>query len=326
MLVGFRLFEGRSDEALRESLEAARLDPRNELIVAGLIGTYARLDRFDEAKAVAEKAIADKIDAPGIRLNLLRIAFIENDRAAIDRHTQWFAGRPDEYVAIAAHSVHALTLGQRRQASELQQKAAGMAKRRGLPAPGALNPVDDALLGNCPPRESPAATNPLVMALCGDAAFAAKFADEAAKRPLASSMWLRVQLPLIRAIAELKRNNFDAALELLQPVAPHDLYFPQVPYVRGLVYLSMGKGTEAAGEFQTLVGHRGIHWQFQPVLPRETGPLRAMANVGVARGATLAGDTARAKQAYQDFLALWKDADPDIPILIEAQKEYAALN
>ena len=327
MLVGFRLFEGRSDEALRESLEAARLEPTNELIVAGLIGTYGRLDRFEDAKAVAEKAIADKIDAPGIRLNLLRIAFIENDRAAIDRHTQWFAGRPDEYIAIAAHSVNALTLGQRRQASQLQQKAAGMAKRRGLPAPGALNPVDDTLLGNCPPEDSPAANNnALVIALCSDAATAGKLADEAAKRPVMASNWLRVQLPLIRAIAELKRSNPDAAVELLRPVVPHDLFQPPVPYIRGLAYLAARKGSEAAAEFQKLVDHRGIHWQFQPVFPRETGPLRAMAYVGVARGAALAGDTARAKQAYQDFLALWKDADPELPILIEAQKEYAALN
>jgi tetratricopeptide (TPR) repeat protein len=166
----------------------------------------------------------------------------------------------------------------------------------------------------------------LVIAVCGDAAFAGKLADEAAKRPATASGWLRVQLPLIRAVAELKRNNPDAAIELLRPVATHDLYQPQVPYIRGLVYLAAHKGDEAASEFQKLVDHRGIHWQFQPVFPRETGPLRAMAYVGVARGAALAGDMPRARKAYQDFLALWKDANPDIPILIEAQKEYAALN
>ncbi len=326
MLVGLRLFEARFDEAVRESVEAARLDPRNELIVAGLIGTYARVDRFDEAKGVAEKAIADKVDGAAVRLNLLRVAFIENDRAAVDRQMQWFAGRPDEYIGVTAQAINALTLGQRREANELLQKAAGMAKRRGLPAAGALNPVDDALLGNCPPAESPAATNPLVIVLCGDAAFAGKLADEAAKRPSMASGWLRIQLPLIRAIAELKRHNPDAAIELMKPVATHDLYQPQVPYIRGVAYLEAGKGTEAAGEFQKLIDHRGIHWQFQPVLPRETGPLRAIAYVGVARGAALAGDTARAKTAYQDFLALWKDADPDIPILVDARKEYAALN
>ena len=326
MLVGFRLFDGRFDDALREGVEAARLEPLHLPNVDALVGTYARLDRFDEAKSVAEKAIADKVDGPAVRLNLLRVAFIENDRATIDRQTQWFAGRPDEYIGVTAQAVNALTQGQRQQAIELLQKAAGMAKRRGLPAGGIVNPIDDALLGKCPAAESPAATNPLVIVLCGDAAFAAKIAEEAGKRQLMASNWLRVQLPLIRAVAELKRNNPDAALELLGPVATHDLYVPQVPYIRGLAYLAARKGTEAAAEFQKIVDHRGIHWQFLPVFPRETGPLRAMAYVGVARGAALAGDTTRAKTAYQDFLALWKDADPDIPILVEARKEYAALN
>jgi predicted Zn-dependent protease len=131
---------------------------------------------------------------------------------------------------------------------------------------------------------------------------------------------------MIRAAAALKRNNPDDAVEMLKPAAPHDVYSPQAVYIRGLAYLAARNGTEAANEFQKIVDHRGIHWQFQPVLPRETGPLRAMAFVGVARGAALAGDTPRARKAYQDFLALWKDADPDIPILVDARKEYATLN
>jgi tetratricopeptide (TPR) repeat protein len=326
ILVGIDLFAGRFDDALRESLEAVRLEPRNEIIMAGLVGTYARLDRFDEAKAVAEKAVADKVDGPSVRLNLLRIAFIENDRAAIDRQTQWFAGRPDEYISVNARAVNALTRGQRRQAIELLQQAAGMAKRRGLPAGGSLLPVDNALLGNCPAAGSPVATNPLLIVLCGDAAYAVKFAEEVAERQLPSLTWNTLQLPMIRAAAALKRNNPDDAVEMLKPAAPHDVYSPQAVYIRGLAYLAARKGTEAANEFQKIVDHRGIHWQFQPVLPRETGPLRAMAFVGVARGAALAGDTPRARKAYQDFLTLWKDADPDIPILVDARKEYAALN
>jgi predicted Zn-dependent protease len=152
-----------------------------------------------------------------------------------------------------------------------------------------------------------------------------KAANEAATaRPTVSALNL-VQLPMLRAAVELRRNEPERAIELLKPAAPHELFAPPIMYLRGLAYLAARKGPEAAAEFQKLIDHRGIHWRFLQVLPRDTGPLRAVSYVGLARAATLAGDTSAAKRAYQDFLALWKDADQDLPILLEARKEYAAL-
>jgi tetratricopeptide (TPR) repeat protein len=91
--------------------------------------------------------------------------------------------------------------------------------------------------------------------------------------------------------------------------------YPESIYLRGLAYLRLRKGTEAAAEFQKILDHKGANW----------GPFYPVSYLSLARSAALAGDTTKAKKAYQDFLALWKDADPDIPILIEAKKEYAAL-
>src|SRR5262249_22062913 len=130
-----------------------------------------------------------------------------------------------------------------------------------------------------------------------------------------NTMLKAVQAPMLRAVAELKSGHADRAIELLQPGAHYERRYPEIVYLRGLSYLHARQGAEAGREFQQIVDHKGSCW----------GPFYAVAYAGLARGAALAGDTARAKRAYEDFLALWKDADPDVPILREAQREYAAL-
>jgi eukaryotic-like serine/threonine-protein kinase len=137
--------------------------------------------------------------------------------------------------------------------------------------------------------------------------------------------WNVIQFPLLRAAVELKRGDPAQAIELLQALTPHELWAPPITYLLGLAYLRVGKGSEAESEFQKLVDHKGIHGQFEGQFPGDTGPLRALSYGGLARAAVLAGDRAKARTAYQDFFALWKDADPDLPVLLEARKEYAAL-
>ena len=127
----------------------------------------------------------------------------------------------------------------------------------------------------------------------------------------------KVRIPLIRGAIELKRGSAERALELFQPSTPYesgwfDLYMPA--YLRGEAYLRARRGQEAAGEFEKIVNHRSV------VLNAEIG---AVAHVGLARAYAIQGDTAKAKAAYQDFLTLWKDADPDIPILKQARDEYS---
>ncbi len=149
---------------------------------------------------------------------------------------------------------------------------------------------------------------------CVDIHAALRDAEATLKERPADTLLVAVHVPVRRAATELKRNQPGKAIELLRAAAPYERRYPEVVYLRGLAYLRTGKAIEAADEFQKIVDHKGANW----------GPRYPLAYLGLARAAARAGDSSRARKAYQDFLALWKDADPDIPALIEARKEYAA--
>jgi len=139
--------------------------------------------------------------------------------------------------------------------------------------------------------------------------------DETSKRYPLHTLWNAVYLPSLQATIELSRNQPEKAVEVLRPAVPYERAYPYVSYTRGLAYLQFRKGTEAAAEFQKILDHKGATW----------GPYYPLAYAGLARAAALAGDGARARRAYQDFLALWKDADPDLALLREVRQEYAKL-
>jgi tetratricopeptide (TPR) repeat protein len=141
-----------------------------------------------------------------------------------------------------------------------------------------------------------------------------------------AALWNAVYLPSIRAALELNRNQPEKAIELLQSAVPYERAYTDAVYLRGLAYLRARKGTEAAAEFQKILDHKGATWgPYCPIFHRGWGPYFPLSYVGLARAAALAGDAPRARKVYQDFLALWKDADPDLPILMEAKQEYAKL-
>lgn len=320
-------------KALPEFQEAMRLEPRRAAApYSNQVSTYSRFDRFDEAKAVAEKAFAQKLDPPSIHRHLLRIAYLQGDWAEAEKQIQWLAGKPVEYWSLDAQATNAAALGQLRKAQELLQRAAAMARRQNLPETAARFQAQEALggaqVGNCEaalskaratilpdqvPGDTLAAALPL--ALCGDHAEAKKAADATSKRYPEHTLWNTVYLPSIRAAIELNLERPVNAIGLLQSAAPYERAYPDAVYLRGLSYLRLRKGVEAAAEFQKILDHKGANW----------GPYYPLSYVGLARAATLANDTARARKAYQDFLALWKDADQDIPILKEARQEYAKL-
>jgi predicted Zn-dependent protease len=159
----------------------------------------------------------------------------------------------------------------------------------------------------------------LALALAGDAVRAQTVADELGKRFPEDTIVQFNYLPSVHAQIALSRNAASKAIEALQAAAAYDMgtavnttFYPLV--VRGEAYLVAHKGGEAAAAFQTILDHRGI------VLNE---PIGALAHLGLARAYAMTGDTVKSKSAYQDFLTLWKDADPDIPILKEAKAEYA---
>jgi predicted Zn-dependent protease len=152
------------------------------------------------------------------------------------------------------------------------------------------------------------------LALCGDAAQAQAQNDEAAKRYQKDTLGNEAYLPLVRAAIELQRGNRTQAIQMLQAVSRYEsVSFYYQNYLRGQACLGERKGAESASEFQKILDHRG----WNPL-----SALYPLAHLGLARAAVLTGDSEKARKAYQDFLALWKDADADLPVLIEAKKEY----
>ena len=167
----------------------------------------------------------------------------------------------------------------------------------------------------------------LALAISGDSPLSLTLAEDLEKRFPQDTSVRFSYLPALQAMVALKQGDPLKALELLQPAVPYELgshrssfvglfgnLYPS--YVRGQTYLARHQGVEAAAEFQKILAHRGI------VI---SDPIGALAHLQPGRAYALQGDTAKAKNAYQDFLALWKDADPDIPVLKEAKAEYAKL-
>ena len=160
----------------------------------------------------------------------------------------------------------------------------------------------------------------LVLAVSNEASQAQAIADEVSRRFPKDTASNAILLPLTRATLEFHRGNYARALELLEPTRRYEMGRIAgfgINYLRGQIYLRQGMGAEAAVEFQRILDHRGID------ILSSAYPL---SHLGLARAAVLTGDTGKARKAYQDFLALWKDADPDVPILIEAKKEYEKLS
>ena len=164
----------------------------------------------------------------------------------------------------------------------------------------------------------------LALAMCGDAAQAEKLAAETSKLFPNGTIWNAVQLPEIRAAIALNRDQPAKSVELLASASPYERSYLDAVYLRGLAYLRLHKGAEAAAEFRKIVDHKGANWGATWVHPY-WGQFYSLSYLGMARGSALAGDTAKANKAFQDFFELWKDADPDLPILQQAEAEYAGL-
>jgi eukaryotic-like serine/threonine-protein kinase len=318
---------GQFEEGLKEGQEATRLQPNVEPPYRRQLDAYLCLDRLAEAKQLVEKLWAQGLGGARIHQRFLEIAYVEGDDAAAAREIQWFAGKPEEYLSFGLQAANLNALGQRRESSKLYQRAAETALRHGLRnAAAEFEEADaraDALSGNCQTVRQlgrPA----LALAMCGDAAQADKLAAETSNLFPNGTLWNAVQLPAIRAAIALKRDQPAKAVELLAPASPYERAYPEVVYLRGLAYLGLHKGAEAAAEFEKILDHKGANWGSDWQHPY-WGQFYSLSYLGLARASALAGDTAKARKAFQDFFALWKDADPDIPILMQAKAEYAKL-
>jgi hypothetical protein len=309
------------------------------------------LNRFDEAREVIEQGLARGLDSSGFHNRLYLIAFLKGDAQAMHRHVEWFAGKPDEYQIREIQARSFAFAGRRRQASESFAQAAALAEARGLPAEKARILANEANLnaifgltrlaekqtalvlallerGRIAPEEllptliQQLDSQPLAwtLALCGEATRAQLLSDGFARNPSLDTMHKSVWLPLIRATLELKRGSVtgpDKAIQLLQPARQYEAATSFRPvWIRGQAQLQAKNGALAAAEFQKIIEHRG--WDV-------LSPLWPLAHLGLARAAALQGDVVKSRQAYENFFLLWKDADVELPVLIDAKREYEKL-
>jgi serine/threonine protein kinase/tetratricopeptide (TPR) repeat protein len=318
---------GQYEEGLKESLEGTRVQPNIEGPYRRQLDAYICLDRLPEARQLAEKLRAQRLDGPRIHQRFLEMAYVEEDQAAISREIQWFADKPEEYLSFGLQAANRNVHGQRRESRRLYQRAAETALRRGFQdIASEFDEADaraDALSGNCQTARRlgrPA----LALAMCGDAAQVEKLAAETSKVFPDGTIWNSVQLPGIRAAIALHRDRPAQSVDLLSSASPYERSYLEAVYLRGLAYLRQRKGAEAVAEFQKIVDHKGANWGATWVHPY-WGQYYSLSYLGMARGFAYAGETAKARKAFQKFFELWRDADPDIPILQQAKAEYAEL-
>jgi serine/threonine protein kinase/tetratricopeptide (TPR) repeat protein len=334
---------GQYDKSIAEMLEAWRLNPKTGLNYANLANFYINVNRLEEARATINEAEAKKLDSPLMHVDHYYLDFLEHDAAGMTRQVAWAAGKPEvenvflDYEAnTAAYSgrlLKAREFSHRAVASAVEEKA--METAAAYEAQAALR---EGYFGNGAEARNRAAAAlslsvgrevqfgaALALALAGDEAGTLRLAGDFSRRFSEDTVVHFNYLPTLYAQLALNRRDASKAIEVLQAAAPYELgcsgnnilwlcLYPV--YVRGEAYLASHQGNEAAAEFQKILDHRGV------VL---NDPIGALAHLQIGRALVLQGDTTKARAKYLDFLMLWKDADPDIPILKQAKVEYAKL-
>jgi eukaryotic-like serine/threonine-protein kinase len=334
---------GQYDEALRHYQEFLRLSRGGALAYGNLSFGYLYLNRLKEAQATIEEAHMKDLDSYFIRESLYFLAFQQNDGAGMTRQVAWSAGKPgveDQFMYLDAET--AAYLGLIQKARDLSRQAVDSALRAGETETASTYETEaalrEALFGNPVESRHWVATAlrrsngrdmqyeaALALVLAGDTSRAQGLAEDLSKRFPEDTAAQLNYLPTIRALLALTRDDSSKAIEALQTAVPYELgsegsgaiaiaLYPV--YVRGAAYLVGHRGREAAVEFQKILDRRGIV---------QNEPISALADLQLGRAYALSGDTAKARLTYNDFLSLWKDAEPDIPILKQAKAEYAKL-
>jgi eukaryotic-like serine/threonine-protein kinase len=324
---------GQVDKALIEQLESHRLR-QSDISYADLAYDYLQLNRFEEAQAMAEEAQKKNFDSWGLRNVLYLLAFLENNAKGMGEQVAWAGDKPGvEDSALAIEADTAAYTGRLAKAREFTRRAMYSAehadKKETATGYGASAALRESLLGNTmnARQEAESALRhaggrdiqyvaALALATAGDKTRAQTILDELAKQFPEDMIVQFIYLPALRGRIALSRKVPGQATEFLKAATPYELGEMNIIYMRGQAYLDAKQGKEAVAEFQKILDHRGIirNWV-----------IGALTHLQIGRAYALQGDTAKARVAYQDFLTLWKDADPDIPILIAAKAEYAKL-
>jgi len=334
---------GEHEKALEAARRAMQMGPHSAGYYFGLGGDYTSLNRFDEAEAVYKEAEQRNLEDEALLLARYQLAFVKGDTAEMAQAAAASVHKPGaEDLLLAAQADTEAWYGKMRDARALTQGAVTSAQNNDAKETAAAYQAVAALreveMGNpgqarvnvasgmkLAPKGYVPDLAALALARAGDTAGAEKLAAELDKTSPLDTLVQQYWLPSIGAALALQRNDPRRAIELLKAASATELSADRLSnigvflipaYLRGEAYLRLHDGNAAAVEFQKLIDHRGLVANF---------PCGALARLGLARAYAAQGDTAKARTAYQDFLTLWKDADPDIPVLKQAKAEYAKL-
>ena len=327
---------GQFENAITEALQAIRLNPDQVYPYGSMAFAYLQLGRFNQAKAAMAQGESRGISSWSFHYIRCMIAGAQYDVTEMEKEADWARGQAPEIEMEMLHVeiAKAAGYGQIRKARELADRGVDLAQSRQLSEATATFIANQAALeakaGNYPQAREQAAKALKIahgkdveylaayaLARTGESAQATSLASEIGQHFPQDTFEKTVHLPVILALVEINRGNSGHAVELLQPSSAYESGEEAglVPaYVRGEAYLQMHEGKRAADEFQKILDHRGVDPFDFP-----------LAQLGAARAYALQGDSSRAKAEYQDFFTLWKDADPDIPILKQAKAEYAKM-
>ena len=334
---------GDYEKALTAFEDAVKINSGIGNWYATLMLGYLQLNRMDDVKAAARKAQEQKMDAPEIHPNLYWVYFLQHNTAGMEREASALMGKPGyEDQMLNYESDTALSEGQLAKARELTRRAIDIAQKAGEQEAAALyrahGAVREALAHNDDAAKQQAgdalaishgrdveALSAIALGMAGDAKQADRLANDLAKRFPEDTLVQFNYLPSIHAAIQVRNGDGEAAVKALVPAGPYELggnletvIFVIYPvYFRGLAYLEAKQGAAAAAEFQKILDHPGAV---------RSEPIGALAHLELGRAFILSGDKVKARNAYQEFLTLWKDADADTPLLKQARVEYAALN
>ncbi len=327
---------------LARAQQTLRMNPGSGTSYSNLVTAYLSVNRLDEARSTAEEAKSRNLDSPLNHANLYLVDYLQHDAAGMEREANQLMGKPGyEDIALYYQSETAACGGQFANAKELSQRAVESAQRAdeketaaGYAAEAALRA---ALVGDMTFAKQQAQTSlplseggdvkamsAIVLGLAGDSATAMRVADDLNRRLPEDTIVQYDYLPMIRAAVALHNGAAEKAIAALAPAAAYELgaasqnlnFLAYPVYLRGLANLAAKRGPDAAAEFQKILDHPGV------VLNE---PIGTLAVLGLGRAYVLAGDSAKARTEYQNFFALWKDADPSVPILQQAKAEYSRL-
>ena len=330
---------GQQEKAVELASQAVRLDPKDAYAYGNLASAYLALNRIDEAKSVADQAVAQNLDGPSIRGVLTDIAYLRRDWANYDRLVALSRGTPNEPFVLLFKASGQDAMGKVQAGHLTWQQAQSELLNFGIKdfAAGlfAAEAADDCLMQlNTQARQKAAralelsdnsvirAYTTLALACSGETSKSASITEELRRDFPDNHLLQLITFPEVQAEELLQKNQPADAIRALETVRPYELGLgPNGPgfmpnHLRGLAYLKLRDGAKAAAEFQRILDHQGV---------AVTDPIYALARLNLGRAYELQGETAKARTAYQDFFASWKDADSDVPLLVAAKAEYEKL-